>query len=139
VYREDLIKQWLWMQAAAFALQDINNHCSHFATPQEDDRRKQPWSETCRKSYEYALEHWEFVLSRASTCCGASSGHGRYDLGFDVTMQGKKATAKYRNVEVTVTMAEIKRLIERMLKAPEMEERQMTMFDMLVEQAPQSL
>jgi hypothetical protein len=55
MYRDDLIKQWLWMQAAAYALEHIAWACKNLAVPSEDDRRIQPWAETLRITYEYAL------------------------------------------------------------------------------------
>ena len=139
MYRDDLIKQWLWMKAAAQALTHIEHAVRNLATPSEHDRRFEPFETTCRRSYEYALNHWEETVKHISEYSGSSAGNGRFFLGHDVTTQKNKTTAKYRDIEVTVTMTEIRRLIEYMLKAPEMEERQMTMFDMLVEQAPQTL
>ena len=130
---EQAIMVWLWMKAAAHALADIEHACRNNATPSEDDRLHKPFSETCQKSYQYALENWDQVVSRMSTYSGSYCGHGRYYLGYDVTIQSRKVTAKYRETEVTVTMSEIKHLIEYMLTAPEMEERQLTMLKMLAE------
>lgn len=137
MYRDDLIKQWLWMQAAAYALEHIAWACKNLAVPSEDDRRIQPWAETLRITYEYALAHWDKIQKPIYS--GSFSGHCRYDLGRDVEIKNQTVTATYRTTEVTLTMNEIRRLIEHMLKAPEMEERQITMFDMLVEQVPQTL
>jgi hypothetical protein len=126
----DAIRTWLWMKAMDQACEDIWRHCKFYAVPSEKDRQFMKFDDLVEKSYRYALNHWHEAIQSAYSH-GAGSSESHYSTGYSIDGDSRGVTAEFRELSMTVTYNEVKRFIERLLTPPTMEERQMTMLEIL--------
>lgn len=132
----DLIRQWVWMDTMAFACHEILHDCKYEVVANERERLDMPWDELCEKSFRYALKNWDScVRHRKSRCSGSHSGHNHYSLGYAFDTSTKGFTGRYKSLEVTITYDEARKFVENMLSPESLENRQMTMLDLLAASA----
>jgi len=135
---DDAIRTWLWMRAMNSACNEIWRCCKNAAVPDEKDRRFMKFEDLLEKSYQYALDHWDETIHRASSLSGSASGENHYCTGCWINADHRGVTAEFRNrgLTVTITYSEVRHFIERLLRPPTVEERQMTMLEILSREAP---
>ena len=127
----DLMRQWLYMQAMNYAVTAVKSSVKRWMYPKEkyEEWKHTGWINIQRECLEYALAHW-----KTQSWHGSFSGHNRFEIGLDVQMGPPGVTAKYRDMEVTIPMAQVKSFIREML-AWQPEYKQITMFELLADEA----
>jgi len=125
------MRKWLWMQVMEYALSTLkwNFKGYLYSEANYDEWRDTGWEEMQGKIFRYALDHWETYEFK-----GKCSGHDRYSVGHNLYLDRTKVTGKYEFYEVVIEWPEVKRFIKKML-SPDIEGRQMTLFELLMEEA----
>lgn len=128
---EQLIQKWLWMQTMDYALKAIKQNYQHKLYPQSkyDEWRSIDWKEFQGNIFKYALEHWGALEPQ-----GQGSGDTRFMVGYNLFLDGSKIEGSYKDFKVIIQWPEVKQFIRKML-SPEIEERQINLFDLLIEEA----
>jgi len=98
----------------------------------ENERRFMRLDELIEKSFHYALEHWKDAIKSVYTH-GKASSDEHYCTGCWIDANSHGVTAKFqkRSLTVSITYAEVRRFIERLLSPQTVEDRQMTMLEIL--------
>ena len=133
---DDAIRTWLWMQAMNYACNDIWRSCKNIAIPDENERRFMKFEDLLEKSYRYALNRWDETVRRQSSYSGSGSSENHYSTGCNINSNHKGITAKFKAIEASITWPDVKQFIERLLSPSTMEERQLTMLEILSMEVP---
>ena len=126
---DTLIRQWLWMQAMEFALEDVARQSKTVLFPNKDfhEWKFLGFDKIREQCFRHALDNWETPEYHGH---GASQLH--FSTGCDIDLTNTKVTAEYRHVIVTIKWPEVKRFIQKLL---EPQYKQLTLLEMLAEQA----
>ncbi len=129
---DDLIRAWLWMQAMDFACNGIWRNCKNFAVPDERERLFMSLDDLIEKSYRYAFENWNETIRRISSS-GSASGDGHFCTGCWINADSRGVIAEFRKrgLVAEITYMDVRHFINRLLEPLEMEERQMTMLEIM--------
>ena len=130
ISERELLKKWLYMDTMNYAIETLVSRArTKIYKPKDyNDYKFEDWVEIQGKIFAYILENWE-TPSRQ----GMGSGHDRYSIGYNRTIEGKDVVGKYKDIEVVITWAEVKRFISKVLEKPDVEERQMDLLELLAE------
>lgn len=126
---EDLLRKWLYMKAMEYAIDMMAREYRRYLYPMDKFHEWKWEDEIDRKILLYALDHWT-----TPTYQGSNSGHSRYSIGLDASINGKGVTATYKDLEASITWPQVKTFVRQMLDY-EPEDKQITMFELLSQEA----
>ena len=129
--KEALMEKWLYMTGMESALEMVYHSAKRFAGLSDRDHSLGEYFEL---TYKYAIENWKQVLGDVRPLyAGHSRPDGRFYIGVSVDILYKEVIVKNQisGMVVTIKWSEIKKFIESMIN----QERQISMFELLAEQA----
>jgi len=127
----ELMEKWLWMEAIQYALSKFQYKYKEqlYPTRHYNEWQHLGWTEVRKNIFQYALNHWETPEFQ-----GDRSRHDRFSIGYDLTITSTGVIGTYKTYEIEILWPEVKKFIQKML-SPEIEGRQMTLFELLMEEA----
>lgn len=126
----DLMRQWLWMQAMEYALGIVIERPKQKLYPGDKFHEwKHIGFTTMRDNcFKVALE----TLGKDVAPQGTYSGHSHNYIGLDIEADHNGVTSKYKDTTVTIKWPEVRKFIEKLLTP---EDRQLDLFEILAREA----